>query len=168
MGDIAIVIGLSIDAYNIGAMPDLSYSPLAGSSIAVGNAELEWEVMGYFAPKGTHPEHDQIWSAINHAIEAVGITVSDIYCKLAIPTTESKTERILSCIQNQQISTEQIFLQNLKPWEFLHAQSTHRRKAHDKSRTVNFLGRLNRLFYQEEFRLPSLLEIHDLVAQPAP
>jgi len=168
MGDIAIVIGLSVDAYNIGAMPDLSYSPLSGSSIAVGNAELEWEVMGYYAPKGAHPEHDQIWSAINHAIEAVGTPMSDIYNKVAIATSESKTERILSCIQDQQIATEQILQWNLKPWEFLQAQSTHRRKAHDQSRTVNLLGRLNRLFYQEEFRLPSLLGIHDLVAQPAP
>jgi hypothetical protein len=167
LGDIAIVMGLSVDAYNIGAMPDLSYSAFAGSSIAVGNAELEWEVMGYYAPKGEHPEHDHIWSAINHAIEAVGTPVSDVYDKVSIATTESKTERILSCIQDQQISTEQILQWGLKPWEFLQAQSTHRRKAHDQSRTVNFLGRLNRLFYQEEFRLPSLLEIHDLVAQPA-
>lgn len=168
MGDIAINIGLSVDAYNIGAMPDLSYSPLAGSSVAVGNAELEWEVMGYYAPKGIHPDHDQIWSAIDHAIEAIGTPVSDVYDKVVIATSESKTERILSCIQNQQISTEQILQWNLKPWEFLQTQSTHRRKAHDQSRTVNLLGRLNRLFYQEEFRLPSLLEIHDLVAQPAP
>lgn len=168
MGDIAINIGLSVDAYNIGAMPDLSYSPLVGSSVAVGNAELEWEVMGYYAPKGAHPDHDQVWSAINHAIEAVGTPVSHIYNKVAIPTSESKTERILSCIQNQQISTEEILQWDLKPWEFLQTQSTNRRKAHDQSRTVNLLGRLNRLFYQEEFRLPSLLEIHDLVAQPAP
>jgi hypothetical protein len=166
LDDIAIVIGLSVDAYNIGSMPDLSYSPVVGSSIAVGNAELEWEVMGYYAPKGVHPDHDQIWSAINYAIEAVGTPVSDIYSKVAIATSESKTERILSCIQNQQISTEQILQWNLKPWEFLQAQSEHRRKAHDHSRTVNLLGRLNRLFYQEEFRLPSLLEIHDIVAQP--
>lgn len=166
LGDIAINIGLSVDAYNIGAMPDLSYSPLVGSSIAVGNAELEWEVMGYYVPKGEHPEHDHIWSAINHAIEAVGQPMSDIYSKIAIPTQESKTERILSCIQAQKISSEQILKWDLKPWEFLQAQSPHRRKSHDQSRSVNLLGRLNRLFYQEEFRLPSVLEIHDLVAQP--
>ena len=165
MGDIAINLGLSVDAYNIGAMPDLSYSPIVGSSIAVGNAELEWEVMGYYAPKSTHPDHDQVWSAIKHTIEAVGIAVSGKYDKVAIPSSESKTERILSCIQAQQVSTEQILEWNLKPWEFLQTQSEHRRKAHDQSRTVNLLGRLNRLFYQEEFRLPSLLEIHDLVAQ---
>ena len=146
-------------------MPDLSYSPIVGSSIAVGNAELEWEVMGYYAPKSTHPDHDQVWSAIKHTIEAVGIAVSGKYDKVAIPSSESKTERILSCIQAQQISTDQILEWNLKPWEFLQTQSEHRRKAHDQSRTVNLLGRLNRLFYQEEFRLPSLLEIHDLVAQ---
>jgi hypothetical protein len=124
--------------------------------------------MGYYAPKGTHPEHDQIWAAIDHGIEAVGQPVSDIYNNVAIASTESKTERILSCIQQQQISNEQVLQWNLKPCEFLQAQSAHRRKAHDQSRTVNLLGRLNRLFYQEEFRLPSLLEIHDLVAQPAP
>jgi hypothetical protein len=166
MDDIAINIGLSVDAYNIGAMPDLSYSPLAGSSIAVGNAELEWEVMGYFAPKGVHPDHDQVWAAINYAIESIGVPVSDIYSKVAIATSESKTERILSCMQDQQICSQQILQWDLKPWEFLQSQSAHRRKAHDQSRTVNLLGRLNRLFYQEEFRLPSLLEIHDLVAQP--
>jgi hypothetical protein len=166
MGDIAINIGLSIDAYNIGAMPDLSYSPVIGSSIAVSNAELEWEVMGYYAPKSAHPDHDQVWSAINHTIETVGTAVSGKYDKVAIASSESKTERILSCIKGQQISTEQILEWNLKPWEFLQAQSEHRRKAHDQSRTVNLLGRLNRLFYQEEYRLPSLLEIHDLVAQP--
>ena len=166
MGDIAINIGLSVDAYNIGAMPDLSYSPLVGSSIAVGNAELEWEVMGYFAPKGVHPDHDQVWAAINYAIESIGAPVSDIYSKVAIATSESKTERILSCMQDQQICSQQILKWDLKPWEFLQSQSAHRRKAHDQSRTVNLLGRLNRLFYQEEFRLPSLLEIHDLVAQP--
>jgi hypothetical protein len=166
MGDIAINIGLSVDAYNIGAMPDLSYSPLIGSSIAVGNAELEWEVMGYYAPKGAHPDHDQIWSAINHAIEAVGTATSDTYNKVAIATLESKTERILSAIQGQQISTEQVLHWNLKPWEFLQDASIHRRKSHDPSRSVNLLGRLNRLFYQESFKLPSLKEIHDLIAQP--
>jgi hypothetical protein len=166
MGDIAINIGLSVDAYNIGAMPDLSFSPLVGSSIAVGNAELEWEVMGYFAPKGAHPDHDQIWSAINHAIEAVGISVNNIYDKESIATSESKTERILSCIQSQHISTEQVLQWNLKPWEFLQDASTYRRKSHDPSRSVNLLGRLNRLFYQESFKLPSLKKIHDLIAQP--
>jgi len=167
MGDIAINLGLSVDAYNIGAMPDLSYSPLAGSSIAVSNAELEWEVMGYYAPKGTHVDHDHVWSAINHGIEALGAPVSDIYNKVAIPSSESKTERILSCIQDQHISTEQVLQWDLKPWEFLQAQSTNRRKTHDLSLTVNLLGRLNRLFYQDEHRLPSLLEIHDVLVLPA-
>jgi hypothetical protein len=168
MGDIAINIGLSVDAYNIGAMPDLSYSPLVGSSIAVGNAELEWEVMGYYAPKGTHPDHDQIWSAINHAIEAVGTAVNNIYNKVAIASSESKTERILSCIHDQQISTEEVLRWDLKPWEFLEDESIHRRKSHDPSRSVNLLGRLNRLFYQESFKLPSLKEIHNLIAQQVP
>jgi hypothetical protein len=166
MGDIAINIGLSVDAYNIGAMPDLSYSPVMGSSIAVSNAELEWEVMGYYAPKDTHLDHDHIWSAINHAIEAVGGAVNNIYDKVSIATTESKTERILSCIQSQHISTEQVLQWNLKPWEFLQAASIHRRKSHDPSRSVNLLGRLNRLFYQESFTLPSLKKVHDCIAQP--
>ena len=166
MGDIAINIGLSVDAYNIGAMPDLSYSPSVGSSIALGNAELEWEVMGYYAPKGAHPDHDQVWSAINHAIEAVGIAVNDVYDKISIASSESKTERILSCIHDQQVSTEQVLHWNLKPWEFLQDASIHRRKSHDPSRSVNLLGRLNRLFYQESFKLPSLKKIHDLIAQP--
>jgi hypothetical protein len=147
-------------------MPDLSYSPLVGSSIAVSNAELEWEVMGYYAPKGAHPTHDHIWSAINHAIEAVGTAVNDIYDKESIVTSESKTERILSCMQSQHISTEQVLQWNLKPWEFLQDESTYRRKSHDPSRSVNLLGRLNRLFYQESFKLPSLKKIHDLIAQP--
>jgi hypothetical protein len=166
MGDIAINIGLSVDAYNIGAMPDLSYSPTVGSSIAVGNAELEWEVMGYYAPKAANPDHDQIWSAINHAIEAVGTAMNDVYNKVAIASSESKTERILSCMHDQQISTEQVLQWNLKPWEFLQDASEHRRKSHDPSRSVNLLGRLNRLFYQESFKLPSLKKIHDLIAQP--
>jgi hypothetical protein len=40
--------------------PFLSFSYLlfsyshVGSSIALGNAELEWEVMGYYAPEGVH------------------------------------------------------------------------------------------------------------------
>ena len=166
MGDIAINIGLSVDAYNIGAMPDLSYSPLVGSSIAVGNAELEWEVMGYFAPKGVHLDHDQIWAAINYAIEAVGTAVNDVYNKVAIASSESKTERILSCMQDQQICSQQIIQWDLKPWEFLQNTSNHRRKSHDPSRSVNLLGRLNRLFYQKSFKLPSLKKIHDVIAQP--
>jgi hypothetical protein len=144
----------------------LSYSPVIGSSIAVSNAELEWEVMGYYAPKGDHPDHDHIWSAINHVIEAVGTATSDIYNKIAIPTSESKTERILSAIKEQHISTEQVLQWDLKPWEFLQDASIHRRKSHDPSRSVNLLGRLNRLFYQESFKLPSLKKIHDLIAHP--
>lgn len=164
MGDIAINIGLSVDAYNIGARPDLSYSPRAGSSIAVGNAELEWEVMGYYAPKGMHIVHDQIWQAINHTIEAIAHPVDSLYSDVAMPIKESKTERILSTVSQQDIALEEILEWNLKPWEFLQTTSLHRRKAHDPSRTVNLLGRLNRLFYQEQHILPSLNEIHDLIA----
>lgn len=166
MGDIAINIGLSVDAYNIGARPDLSYSPLIGSSIAKHNAELEWEVMGYYAPKGQQPSHDKIWQAIDYAIEAVSAPLNNQYHNVAVNIQESKTERILSSIAEQQISNEQVLELNLKPWEFLQDASDRRRKSHDPSRTVNLLGRLNRLFYQETFRLPSLKEVHELIAQP--
>lgn len=168
LGDIAIIVGLSVDAYNIGARPDLSYSPRVGSSIAVGNAELEWEVMGYYAPKGVHYAHDDIWRAINHTIEAIGQPLNNLYQHALLPINESKTERILSTIEQLDISGEEILQWDLKPWEFLQTTSTHRRKAHDPSRTVNLLGRLNRLFYQESHILPSLTEIHDLIAQPGP
>jgi hypothetical protein len=163
MGDIGINVALSVDAYNIGAKPDLSYSALAGSSIAVSNAELEWEVMGYYAPTGEHPSHDEIWSAINHTIEAIAAPLSDLYQPCIIASNESKTERILSTVA-EQISVQQILEWDLKPWEFLQTASEHRRKAHDDSRTINLLGRLNRLFYQDEKPLPSLKEIHDLIA----
>lgn len=166
MGDIAINIGLSVDAYNIGARPDLSYSPIMGSSIAKSNAELEWEVMGYYAPTGVQPSHDEIWKAIDHAIEAVNAPLSNIYQNIAINIQESKTERILRHLADQQISNEQVLAWNLKPWEFLQNSSVHRRKSHDLGRSVNLLGRLNRLFYQETFRLPSLEQIHDLISEP--
>ncbi len=115
IGDIAITIGLSVDAYNIGAKPDLSYSSESGSSIAVGNAELEWEVMGYYAPDGAHFSHNEIWAAIDFTIDAIGQPLSEKYQSVVIPTTESKTERILSTIEAQGISTEQISDWNLKP-----------------------------------------------------
>ena len=139
-----------------------------GSSIAVNNAELELELelMGYYATKDTHPVQDLICSTINHAIEAEGRAVSGKYDKVAIPSRESKTERTLSCIQGQHISTEQVLQWNLKPWEFLQAASIHRRKSHDPSRPVNLLGRLNRLYYQESFTLASLKKLHDCIAQP--
>lgn len=166
IGDIAITLGLSIDVYNIGARPDLSYSPDLGSSIALGNAELEWEVMGYYAPKDCQPSHDEIWAAINEAIEAVGAPMSDYYHNSIVATNESKTERILSTIRDQHITSDDINALNLKPWEFLQTASSHRRKSHDPSRSVNLLGRLNRLFYHEDYPLPSLKEIHNLIAEP--
>lgn len=168
MGDIAINIGLSVDAYNIGAKPDLSYSEQAGSSIALQNAELEWEVMGYYAPPGAQFSHDHIWSSINQAIEAISQPVNDIYHSQIIVSTESKTERILSTIDKLGISQQQIAEWNLTPSEFLQTHSATRSKAHDPSRKVNLLGRLNRLFYQEHHKLPSLAEIHELIAQPCP
>ena len=132
------------------------------------NAELEWEVMGYYAPKGADFDHDHIWQAINTTIAAIGDPISDIYNNIAISTEESKTERILSTIRDQGITAKQIAELNLHPWEFLITASEHRRKAHDPARSVNLLGRLNRLFYQEARRLPTLFEIHDLIAQPSP
>ncbi|MDP5031068.1 MAG: hypothetical protein NWQ54_12040 [Paraglaciecola sp.] len=165
MGDIAIIVGLSVDAYNIGARPDLSYSPRVGSSIAVGNAELEWEVMGYYAPKGVHHSHDDIWLAINHTIDVISQPLTELYQAIILPINESKTERILSTVSQLDIPLEELLEWNLKPWEFLQTSSLHRRKAHDPSRSVNLLGRLNRLFYQESHILPSLNEIHDLIAQ---
>lgn len=164
MGDIAINLSLSVDAYNIGARPDLSFSKLAGSSIAKGNAELEWEVMGYYAPKDAHPDHDHIWETINHAIEALSQPLSNIYHSQIINSQESKTERILNTIREQHITTQQIVEWDLKPWEFLQNAGSHRRKNHDPKRPVNLLGRLNRLFYQDSFRLPSLKAIHELIA----
>ena len=122
--------------------------------------------MGYYAPEGVHCSHDQIWSAIDYTIEAISQPVSNQYNNVAIQTTESKTERILSTIKAQDISDKQILEWNLKPWEFLQTHSSQRRKAHDSSRPINLLGRLNRLFYQESHKLPSLQEIHNLIAQP--
>ena len=53
---------------------------------------------------------------------------------------------------------------NLQPWEFMRTESAHRMKAHDPSRSVNLLGRLNRLFYQPEQQLPSINWMHDLIS----
>ncbi|TAP40269.1 hypothetical protein [Alteromonas sp. KUL49] len=163
MGDIAICIGFSLDAYNIGANPDLSYSEQVASSIAVHNAELEWEVMGYFAPAGKEIDHNTLWQAIDHAIEAISVPVEGIYNKQIIPCNESKTERILSTISQLGVTDEQIADWNLKPSEFLQTRSKSRLKAHDPTRKVNLLGRLNRLFYQEEYKLPSLAVMHELI-----
>lgn len=168
IGDLAIVVGLSVDAYNIGANPDLSFSNQVGSSIAVHNAELEWEIMGYYAPQGVHIEHDQIWQAINYTIEAVSQPIQDVYVNSIIPCNESKTERILSTIQGLGVTERQILDWNLKPSEFLQTSTPDRKKAHDPSRSVNLLGRLNRLFYQENHKLPSLNYIHELIAASSP
>jgi hypothetical protein len=163
LGDLVISLALSVDAYNIGAQPDLAFNERIGSSIACGNAELEWEVMGYYAPLGEHPSQEQVWQAINASIEAIGAPLSDTFANVALATTESKTERILSTISQQGISNAQIQEWNLKPWEFLQTSSAHRRKSHDPSRSVNLLGRLNRLFYQEQHILPSLTALHQWI-----
>ncbi|QHJ12553.1 hypothetical protein FX988_02810 [Paraglaciecola mesophila] len=163
-GDIAVCVGLSVDAYNIGARPDLAYSAEIGGSIAKGNAELEWEVMGYYAPIGQDFEHDQIWHAIDSTIAAIAAPLENTYQNDLIATNESKTERILSTVAAVGSTPKQIAAWNLKPWEFLETTSEHRKKAHDPTRSVNLLGRLNRLFYQETQPLPSLNKIHDLIS----
>lgn len=165
IGDIAVCLALSLDAYNIGARPDLSFSKTTQSSIAYGGAELEWEVMGYYSPKGTTLSHDQIWQAIDHSIDAISAPLEQAFANNIIPSNESKTERILSAIANAGITTQDIQELNLKPWEFLQTQSEYRKKLHDDSRSVNLLGRLNRLFYNPELPLPSLKELHYLAAK---
>lgn len=161
-GDIAVVIALSVDVYNIGARPDLSFEPNSQSSIAISNAEFEWEVMGYYAPKHLVPTQEQIWHAIHTSIKAISQPLQERYHKQIIPTSLSKTERILNTVEAFSTS-KQIEAMNLKPWEFLETSSQHRRKAHDPSRSVNLLGRLNRLFYQTDYTLPSLKAIHELI-----
>lgn len=164
MGDLLLCVGMSVDAYNIGARPDLSFSPEADSSIAVSNAELEWEIMGYYAPIGAHFDHDTLWAAINHTLEAIGEPLNTLYANDIIPIMESKTERILSTIEAHGATPEDIQRLNLRPWEFLQTSSEHRVKSQDPNRKVNFLGRLNRLFYQPEHQLPSIQSLHDLIA----
>lgn len=164
-GDLVICLGFSVDVYNIGARPDLSFSDNLQSSIAVSNAELEWEIMGYYAPAHHQFDHDQVWLAINNTLSAIGDPLTDIYNNVIIPIQESKTERILSTISAEGISAEQINQMDLKPWEFLQTASSHRRKPKDPSRSINLLGRLNRLFYHSEKKLPSLRHIHDLIAE---
>jgi hypothetical protein len=166
LGDIAIVLALSLDAYNIGARPDLAYSMVSKSSIAYGGAEFEWEVLGYYCPRGFHPSHDQIWHAINTSIDAISEPLESVFLKNIMPSNESKTERILSAIAAVDITTDEIKNLNLKPWEFLQTQSEYRRKTQDNSRSVNLLGRLNRLFYNSDLPLPSLRELHHLAALP--
>lgn len=164
MGEIAICIALSLDAYNIGARPDLSFSKVCNSSIACGGAEVEWEVMGYFTPAQNHPSNEQLWDAINFTIEAISAPLESAYGEHIIASNESKTERILSAISYVGIGPDEIAELDLKPWEFLQTESASRKKQHDGSRSVNLLGRLNRLFYHPELSLPSLKELHYLAA----
>ena len=161
--DLIICIAMSVDAYNIGAKPDLAYSPEAESSIAVSNAEFEWEIEGYYAPRGWAFDHDGVWAAINHTLEAISEPLDDLYGNEIIPIVESKTERILSTLQSLGVTQQEVDELNLQPWEFMLTESEHRVKAHDPSRSVNLLGRLNRLFYQPEQQLPSLNWMHDLI-----
>lgn len=162
IGDIVVCLALSLDAYNIGARPDLSYSQAHKSSIAYGAAEFEWEVLGYYCPVHYSPSQDEIWNAINAAIESVSAPLEDTFSAYISTSNESKTERILSAIEDGGISHDEIKNLNLKPWEFLQTQSEYRRKPKDQSRSVNLLGRLNRLFYHSELPLPSLKELHHI------
>lgn len=164
MGDLVMCVGMSVDAYNIGAKPDLSYSPMAEGSIALSNAECEWEIMGYYAPQGTHFSHDHLWSAIDHTLDAIGGPLNDHFARDIIPLMQSKTERILATVLSSGTTTDDITALNLRPWEFLQTSSEHRVKPQDEKRKVNFLGRLNRLFYQPEHQLPSIESLHDLIA----
>jgi hypothetical protein len=163
-GNLIMCISMSVDAYNIGAKPDLSYSPEAESSIALSNAEFEWEIEGYYAPRNWKFEHDMVWHAINHTLASLSAPLDDMYANHILPIAESKTERILSTLASLGVQQQEIDALNLQPWEFLSSHSEHRVKAHDPSRSVNLLGRLNRLFYQPEQKLPSLNWLHDLTA----
>lgn len=166
IGDIVVCVALSLDAYNIGAKPDLSYSDVTNSSLAYGGAELEWEVLGYYCPRGAQPTHDEIWHAIDHAIDALCAPLEDAFKQSIVPCNESKTERILSAISDAGNTSQDIEALNLKPWEFLQTQSENRKKPKDSRRSINLLGRLNRLFYNPESPLPSLRELHYLAASP--
>jgi hypothetical protein len=164
LGDIVVCIALSLDAYNIGARPDLSYSQKNQSSIAYGGAEFEWEVLGFYCPSNFQPSHDQIWQAINTAIDAISEPLETAFIRDVVLSDESKTERILGAISGAGITDDEVEALNLKPWEFLQTESESRKKPRDTTRSVNLLGRLNRLFYNPEFPLPSLRELHYLAA----
>lgn len=163
-GDIVICLALSLDAYNIGAKPDLSFSKVTKSSIAQHGAEFEWEVLGYFSPKTSLISHDEIWNAINFTINVLSEPLQANFSKSIISSNESKTERIISAIERAGVTTGDIAQLDLKPWEFLQTESFTRKKAHDNTRAVNLLGRLNRLFYNPDAPLPSLKELHHLAA----
>jgi hypothetical protein len=164
LGDIVICLALSLDAYNIGAKPDLSFSTTKNSSIAQHGAEFEWEVLGYFAPKNAVISHDQVWDAINFTINLLSAPLHTSFGNNIVSSTESKTERILSAIEQANVTKDDIARLDLKPWEFLQTNSFTRKKAHDETRGVNLLGRLNRLFYNPDAPLPSLKELHHLAA----
>ncbi|WP_018984282.1 hypothetical protein [Salinimonas chungwhensis] len=164
LGDVVICVALSVDAYNIGAKPDLSLCEQLESSIAVSNAELEWEINGYYAPPDAYLSHDEIWHAINYTLEAVGEPLEHQFAEEKLTINESKTERILSTVLSHGATEQAISELNLQPWEFMQNTSETRKKAHDSARGVNFLGRLNRLFYQPEHKLPDITYMHDLIS----
>jgi hypothetical protein len=164
LGDIAVCIALSLDSYNIGARPDLSFSEKTQSSIACGGAEFEWEVLGFYCPDSVQPSQEQIWYAINKAIDAISEPLETAFSRDIVASDESKTERILSAVFESGTTVDEVESFNLKPWEFLQTQSEYRKKPRDNTRSINLLGRLNRLFYNPEYALPSLRELHHLAA----
>ena len=164
LGDIVVCVALSVDAYNIGAKPDLSLCEQLESSIAVSNAELEWEIDGYYAPQDAYLSHDEIWHAINQTLEVIGAPLNDIYSEDILDINESKTERILSTVLSHGATEQDIKGMDLQAWEFMKTSSERRQKPNKPGRGVNFLGRLNRLFYQPEHKLPGIEQMHDLIS----
>lgn len=164
LGDIVLCMSLSLDAYNVGARPDLSYCSEVESSIAMSQAEFEWEITGFYAPEGEVQNVDMLWSGIRYALAAVAEPLEDIFGSIIIRTDQNKTERILNTVENLGISVDYVKCLNLQPEEFLKTSSDHRVKSHDPKRCINLLGRLNRLFYQPQHKLPSINRLHDVIA----
>lgn len=161
-----LCLSLSLDAYNIGARPDLSFAPQIDSSIALSQAEFEWEVLGYYAPQELVLDQDTIWRGINTALEAISAPLQSHFHSAIVPSNESKTERILSVLASHGVANDHVAQMNLQPQEFLQTSSDSRSKRHDPNRSINLLGRLNRLFYQPEHILPSLQTLHDVMVSP--
>lgn len=165
--ELVMCLSLSLDAYNVGARPDLAFAPQVESSIALSQAEFEWEVLGYYAPIGApigiESNQEMIWSSIHNALEAVSHPLQSTLKAFIVPSNESKTERILSVVASHGVTSNEIAQLNLQPQEFLQTSSESRAKRHDSKRPVNLLGRLNRLFYQPEHILPSLQTLHDVM-----
>ena len=141
------------------ARPDLSFAPEIDSSIALSQAEFEWEVLGYYAPHDTEMKQDSIWQSIDAALEAISEPLEAHFSSLLSLLMKVK-RTILSVIKHSGVSFEEIAQMNLQQ-EFMRMRvSTLKSRP---SRSVNLLGRLNRLFYQPEHIIPSLQELHDVL-----